>query len=182
MWNRIRPTSGLRSSDLVRGLAALTLLVLPGCNYTFQAGSGFPPHVQTLAVIPFDNETDRFEVSQELHQVLLDELPRTFGVRTGSEEFAEAVVRGTIRQYTVQADSYRPELDGGDRTQVIERAVRISVEVQVIDLANDLVLWENANLSAAGEFLEATGTEEEGRALAITRVVQDIINGLQSNW
>jgi hypothetical protein len=181
MWNRIRPTSGLRPSESWRGIAALGLLLLPGCNYTFQAGSGFPPHVQTLAVIPFENETDRFEISQELHQLLLDELPRTFGVRTGSEEFAEAVVRGTVRQYTVQADSYRPE-GTGDRTQVIERQVSVSVAVQVVDLVNNLVLWESTSLSANGEFLEASGTEEDGRRLALTRVVQDIINGLQSNW
>ena len=88
MWNRIRPTSGLRRSESARAITALALVLLPGCNYTFQAGSGFPPHVQTLAVIPFENETDRFEMTQELHQLLLDELPRTFGVRTGSEEFA----------------------------------------------------------------------------------------------
>jgi hypothetical protein len=181
MWNRIRPTSGLRRSEAARAIAALALVLLPGCNYTFQAGSGFPPHIQTLAVIPFENETDRFEMTQELHQLLLDELPRTFGVRTGSEEFAEAVVRGTIRQYTVQADSYRPEA-GGDRTQVIERQVSVSVEVQVVDLVNNLVLWESPSLSATGEFLEASGTEEDGRRLALTRVVQDIINGLQSNW
>jgi hypothetical protein len=181
MWNRTRPISGLRRSDAARALAAFALALLAGCNYTFQAGSGFPPHVQTLAVIPFENETDRFEISQELHQLLLDELPRTFGVRTGSEEFAEAVVRGTIRQYVVQADSYRPEATG-DRTQVITRQVSVSVEVQVIDLVNDLVLWESPSLSAIGEYLEASETEEEGRRLALTRVVQDIINGLQSNW
>ena len=181
MWKPIRPTSGLRRSEAARALAALVLALVPGCNYTFQAGSGFPPHVQTLAVIPFENETDRFEVSQELHQLLLNELPRTFGVRTGSEEFAEAVVRGTIRQYTVQAESYRPEATG-NQTQVIQRQVSIAIEVQVVDLVNNLVLWENPSLSATGEFLEASGSEEDGRQLALTRAVQTIINGLQSNW
>ena len=103
MWNPIRQTSGTPVSKLwAPGICAALLCV--GCNYTFQAGSGLPPHVQTLAVVPFENDTDRFEVSQELHQVLLDELPRSFGVRTGGEEFAEAVVRGTVNQYLVQAD------------------------------------------------------------------------------
>ena len=113
--------------------------------------------------------------------MLLDELPTTFGVRTGSEEFSEAVVRGTIRQYTVQADSYRPEA-GGNQTQVIQRQVSVSVAVQVVDLVNNLVLWENPSLSASGEFLEASGSEEDGRELALTRVVQGVIDGLQSNW
>ncbi len=181
MSNPIQPPSGTLGSDAMRGVAALAILVAAGCNYTFQAGSGLPAHVQTMAVVPFENETDRFEVSQELYQVLLDELPRTFGVRTGGEEFAEVVVRGTVRQYQVQADSYRPEA-GGDRTQVIERQVRVAVEVQVIDLVNNLILWENTNLSAEGEYLDASGNEGQGRELALTRVVQGIIDGLQSNW
>ncbi len=181
MSNRIRRTSGIRPSECVKALGCLTLVLATGCNYTFQAGSGLPPHVQTLAVIPFENQTDRFEISQELHQLLLDELPRTFGVRTGGEEFAEAVVRGTVRQYLVQADSYRPEA-GGDRTQVVERQVRVQVEVQVIDRVNNLILWENSALSAEGEYLEASGNEIAGRELALSRVVQGIIDGLQSNW
>lgn len=182
MWNRIRRISGPWVSELRRGSSLAAVLCLAGCNYTFQAGSGLPPHVQTLAVVPFDNETDRFEVSQELHQLLIDELPRTFGVRTGGEEFAEAVVRGTIRQYQVQADAYRPEGGDSNRTQVIERQVRISVSVQVVDLVNSLILWENTGLSAAGEYLEAAGDEQGGRELALSRVVQGIIDGLQSNW
>lgn len=185
MRNRIRRISGIRRSDPRRILAPLIAIgavgLLAGCNYTFQAGAGLPSHVQTLAVIPFENETDRFEISQELHQLLLDELPRSFGVRTGGEEFAEALVRGTVRQYIVQADSYRPEA-GGDRTQVVQRQVRVQVEVQVIDQVNNLILWENSGLSAEGEFLDAAGDESAGRVLALERVVQGIIDGLQSNW
>ena len=186
MWNLIRRTSGISGSERWKALGVLVALLTvalltTGCNYTFLAGSGLPPHIQTLAVTPFENDTDRFEIQQELHQLLLDELPRTFGVRTGGEEFAEALVRGTVRQYTVQAGSYRPEA-GGDRTEVIERQVRISVEVQVIDLVNNLILWENPGLSADGEYLDASDDEDQGRELALSRVVQGIIDGLQSNW
>ena len=182
MWKRTRQTSGRWASELGRGVCLAAVVSLMGCNYTFQAGSGLPPHVQTLAVVPFDNETDRFEVSQELHQLLIDELPRTFGVRTGGEEFAEAVIQGTIRNYQVQAESYRPEGGASTVTQVIERQVRLSVSVQVIDRVNSLILWENAGLTAQGEYLEAAGDEEAGRELALSRVVQGIIDGLQSNW
>lgn len=182
MWNPIRRRSGRWASELCLGAGLSAVVSLAGCIYTFQAGSGLPPHVQTLAVIPFENETDRFEVSQELHQLLIDELPRSFGVRTGGEEFAEAVIQGTIRNYQVQAESYRPEGGASTVTQVIERQVRVSVSVQVIDRINSLVLWENAGLSAQGEYLEAAGSEDAGRDLALSRVVQGIIDGLQSNW
>ena len=77
MWNLIRRTSGISGSERWKVLGVLVALLVTGCNYTFQAGSGLPPHIQTLAVTPFENDTDRFEISQELHQLLLDELPRT---------------------------------------------------------------------------------------------------------
>ena len=160
---------------------AAVLVLLPGCNYTFQAGAGLPPHVETLAIIPFENETSRFEISQELYETLLDELPRVFGVRTGGEEFAQAVVRGTVTRYSVEAPIYQPNA-AGDRANVLERQVLLTVNVEVVDLVNNVILWENASLQARGEFLEEAQLEDEGRQLAITRLAQAIVDGLQSNW
>jgi hypothetical protein len=155
---------------------------LAGCNYTFQAGAGLPGHVRTLAVIPFENETERFELTDELHQRLVEQLPRSFGVRTGGEEFAEAVIRGRILRYDVDTPSYRPDPAGGLGAQIIERQVRLTIEVQIVDQVNNLILWENSGLAERGEFLEESQFEEDGRELAITRIVQAIIDGLQSNW
>jgi hypothetical protein len=137
--------------------------------------------VRTLAVIPFENDTPRFELSQEMHELLLSELPRAFGLRTGSEEFADAVVRGRVRRYSVEAPSYRPN-EAGDRSEVVERQVVLVLEVQVVDLVENVILWESTNLTARGEFLEASGDEEAGRQLALARAVQSIIDGMQSNW
>jgi len=174
------PRSGTGRVSRVRAALAVALL-LPGCNYTFQAGAGLPPHVQTLAIVPFENSTPRFEISQELHETLLEELPRVFGVRTGGAEFAEAVVRGTVTGYRVETPSYRPDATG-NRTQVLERQVSLTVNVEVVDLVNNVILWENPSLAARGEFLEESQLEEDGRRLAISRVSQAIIDGLQSNW
>jgi hypothetical protein len=156
--------------------------VVSGCIYTFQAGAGLPDHIQTLAVIPFENDTERFELTEELHQLLVDQLPRTFGVRTGGEEFAEAVVRGRLLRYNVDTPSYRPDPTGGAGAQIIERQVLLTVEVQVVDRVNNLILWESTALAERGEFLEESQGEEDGRELAITRIVQAIVDGLQSNW
>lgn len=168
-------------SRLTMGLALLAVFAgLWGCNYTFQAGSGFPPHVRTLAVEQFDNETDRFEVSQEIYEQILQELPRSFGLTTAGEESADAIIRGAVRRYSVDAPSYRTGQDGG--AQVVERQVVIGIEVQVIDRVNNVILWENNSLSERGEYLEASELEENGRELAVERLVRAIVNGLQSNW
>lgn len=152
-----------------------------GCLYTFQAGAGLPSHVRTMAVLPFDNETSRFELTQEVHQILQSELPQQFGVRTASEEHADAIVRGTIRRYDVDAPSYRASPDGRG-AQVLERQVTITLHVEIVDTVNNMILWDNTSLSVNGEYAEETEVEEDGRQLAMTRLVQNVVDGIQSNW
>lgn len=169
-WS-LRPTLAL-------GLVAFAVA---GCNYTFQAGAGLPSHVQTVAVLPFENETSRFELTQEVHEELLERIPRAFGVRTGGEEHADAVVEGSIRNYSVETPSFRPSQDR-QRAEVVERQVTITVEIRIVDRQNNVILWDDQGLSARGEYADATELEEDGRRVAITRLAQAVIDGIQSNW
>ncbi len=155
-------------------------LALAGCNYTFRAGAGLPSHVRTIAVAPLDNESDRFDLPQQIHDAIQQEVPRAFGVRIAAEENADALIRGVVRRYAVDAGSYRSAPGGG--AEVLERAVSITVEIQVIDRVEQMILWENRSLSTRGVFIEGQELEEQGRELAIEQIVRDIINGLQSNW
>lgn len=164
----------LRSAALV-----LTLLVV-GCNYSFRAGSFPPPHIQTISIQPFDNETARFELSAELYDQLLRNLPGALGIRTAGEDVADAVVRGTINRYDVVAPNYRAGA-AGEPAQVLQRQVNISVTVQIVDLVENVILWESSNVTALGEFPEGS-PEETGRQRAIELLVQEIVDGAQSNW
>lgn len=181
MWKRSLRTSGPLLARPWRRLwgVFLALVVAAGCNYTLRAGAGLPPHVLTVAVIPFENETDRFELPQEVFDAILRDVPRSFGVQTAGEPYADAVIRGTIRRYSVDAPSYR---SGEEGAQVVERQVSVAVEVQIVDRVNNVILWEDRALQARGEFLEASELEETGREIAVDRLVRAIIDGLQSNW
>ncbi len=177
------PESGGRRGRIPRGLVGLGLLLVfltTGCIYTFRAGAGLPGHVRTLAVLPLDNESDRFDLAQEIYEAILRDVPRAFGVRTASEENADAIIRGTVRRYSVDAGSYRSAPGGG--AEVLERSVSISLEIQVVDRVERMILWENRALTARGQFIEGAEVEETGRNLAIEQIVRDIVNGLQSNW
>lgn len=158
----------------------LLLLSMSGCLYSFQAGAGLPSHVRTVAVVPFDNNSDRFDLAQEVYEAILRDVPRAFGVRVGAEESADVVIRGVVRRYSVDAPSYRPSPTGG--AEVLERSVNIGIELQVLDMVDRVILWENRSLTARGVFLEGTEQEEDGRALAVEQIVRDLINGLQTNW
>lgn len=162
-------------------LAALLLLGLSSCNYSFRAGSFPPDHINTMAVLPFENETNQFELTQDVHQVLRSGLPRALGVQIAAEANADAVVRGIIRRYDLTAPLYRPTADDS-RAEVLQREVTIAVEVEIVDLVDNAILWQSSNLIARGQYLEDSESEEVGREEAIDLLVQEIINGAQSNW
>jgi hypothetical protein len=163
------------------GAALTATLLLSGCLYSFRAGSFPPEHVKTIAVAPFENETTRFELSGEIYDRLLGEVPRALGIRTAGEDVADAVVRGTILRYDVAAPSYRAG-QPGQPAEVLQRQVTITVRIEIVDLVENVILWEDRNVMAQGQFIEASETEDIGRAEAIEVLVQKIVDGAQSNW
>lgn len=179
MWTRFPPISGIRACA-GSALAAL-LLAGGGCNYSFIAGAGFPEHVRTIAVLPFENETPRFELTQEVHEALLRQLPRALGLNPAGEDAADAVVSGTILGYELTAPLYRRG-DQAETVQVLQREVVLTVQVEVLDREAYTILWDNTRLRVVGQYLDASETEENGRTEAIELLVQEIVDGAQSNW
>ena len=157
------------------------LLATTSCAYSFRAGSFPPAHVKTIAVQPFDNETNRFELAGEVYDELLRNLPRALGVRTAGGDVADAIVRGSITRYDVVAPNYRAAAEG-QAAQVLQRQVNITVAGEIVDLVENIILWESRSVIAQGQFLEASETEEVGRAEAIELLIQKIVDGAQSNW
>jgi len=163
-------------------LVALGLSVsLTSCLYSLRAGSGLPEYVRTVAILPFENETTRFELTEEIRQELERQLPRALGVRSAGEDVADAVVSGLITAYQVTAPLYRPG-PGGDRADVIEREVQIAVRVEIVDKVGNQILWDDPGLNVRGQYIDASESEDVGRQLAIDLLIQRIIDGAQSNW
>jgi len=169
-----------RSHRRMRTLVILAVLATAACNYSFRAGSFPPPHIRTIAIEPFENQTARFELSAELYDQLLRNLPGALGIRTAGLDIADAVVRGSINRYDVAAPNYRAA-SGGRAPEVLQRQVSISINVEIIDLVENTVLWETNNLIAQGEFAEGA-PEDGGRQVAMELLVQRIVDGAQSNW
>ena len=57
----------------------------------------------------------------------------------------------------------------------------VGAEVELIDLVENLILWDGRGLSTQGQYLESE-SEEVGRTEAIELLVQRIVDGAQSNW
>jgi hypothetical protein len=172
--------SSISRRRFTRTLAGLALPGLAGCNYSFRAGSFPPPHIGSIAIEPFENETTRFELTGELYEQLLRRLPSALGIRTAGADVADAIVRGSINRYDVTAPNYRAG-QPGQAAAVTQRQVSLTASVEIVDLVENVILWESSNVAARGEYPEGS-PEEGGRLRAIELLVQEIVDGAQSNW
>jgi hypothetical protein len=157
----------------------IAFLLLDACRMPYGfAGGGLPAHVQTMAVLPFENETASAELQRELHETLRQELRQRLGVRDAAESQADAVVRGTIRAYDVDV----PVAYSAERSQSVtaRRRLQITIDIAIVDQTNGRTLWERTSLSGEGDYAERS--EADGRRLAITKIVNDIVEGAQSQW
>lgn len=161
----------------------LISLALGACNYGFQGGGGFPPHIRSLYIAPLEvgDDVSRVDLRQELYNLLLEEVPRALGVRSAGEEAAGAVLRVRILRYDDVAQNYRSNETGG-AIQVLENQVEIAVQAELIDVQQNLILWDNRSLLGRGGYLPDQQTEREGQIQAMENIVQLIIDGAQSQW
>jgi hypothetical protein len=160
------------------GLLAIALLA--GC-YGFQGGGGFPSTIRTVYIQPFDNQTAQFELDQQIFGKLLEKLPRALGVRPGGQEVADAIVRGKVVRYDDVAQNYRAGSEQQD-VQVLQHQVTVTISVELIDTRRRVVLWESSGLSGRGEYIPGQQSDVVARDLAVENLVQQIIDGAQSQW
>ena len=170
----------IRRSGISRlGALALALTLVAGCipRYGF-AGGGLPSHIRTLAIMPFDNETPNPDLQKEIFDAMRRELQPRLGVRDAPQERADAVVRGVVRTY----DADVPVGYSANTAQAVtsRRKLQLTLDVSIIDQTNGKTLWERKGLRAEGEYAERD--EAGGRREAIKRVVNDIVEGAQSQW
>jgi hypothetical protein len=161
-------------------LASLSALALGGCLYGF-AGGGLPPHIRTVAVLPFDNQTSEPTLTQEINTAVREAVEGRLGLRQASERQADAVVRGTITRYEPDRPvGYTGDEDAGGQVRVTRRLVQINVSVEIIDQETEKPLWQRSGLLLEGDY--DPGQEQQGREKALDKLVTNIVEGAQSQW
>jgi hypothetical protein len=137
-----------------------------------------PSNIRTMAVLPFDNQTTSPEVQRELLDLMRRELQRRLGVRDASESRADAVVRGVISAYDVDV----PVAVSANPSQAVtaRRRLQVTIDVEIVQQANGRVLFQRKGMRGEGDYDERA--EPEGRRKAIEKIVNDIVEGAQSQW
>lgn len=158
-------------------VGSLLLLLTASCMYGF-AGGGLPSNVRTVALSTFDNQTASPDLPKELYDEMHRVIQRRLGLRDAPADHADALVRGTITAY----DADVPIAFSANPQQAVSarRRLQVTIQVEIVDQASGKVLYQNKALRQEADYDERG--EPKGRAEAISKIVQEIITGVQSNW
>lgn len=176
------PRALRRAGRTMAALALIAGVTIPAtaCNYGFQGG-GFPTHIRTIYIAPFENETPQFELQGRLFTELVEELPAQLGLRTAGAESADAILRGRILRYDDVAQNYR----AGSNQQpgaVVGHEVQIGISAELVDVRDNVIRWEARSLTGRGTYDPGSQTDGVGQLEAIESIIEQIIAGAQSQW
>lgn len=155
-------------------------VALAACSYGFEGG-GFPAHIRTIYIAPFENQTAQFEVEQELFSRLLNELPAKLGLQAAGREAADAILTGQIRRYQDVAQNYRP---GSNENvgNVLAHEVQVGISAQLVDVRDNVIRWEANSLVGRGTYRPDNQSDDVALREAIDNIIEQIIDGAQSQW
>ena len=143
----------------MRKLLIIISLVLFGlsCGYSLRGtGSSLPPHIQTINVPMFENNTTRFQLDLKLTESVRDELTARGKVEVSPERTgADAVLIGEITAFTVNPIGF-----GQDATASSYNIVVVA-KIVLRDLVNNRVLFSNPHFSYQQSYDVPDGTDFE---------------------
>jgi len=150
-------------------------VLLAGCPYGFQGGT--LPNVKTVAILPFENDTPEPALTQEVSEAVRQAFEGRLGLRVAPEATADALVRGRIARY--DPDVPIALLPGQGQVTVTKRKVQLAVDVEILNQREGTTVWKRQVL-VDGEY--NPGRELEGRKVALDKLVNEIVDGAQSQW
>jgi hypothetical protein len=165
------------------GTAALagSFALLLACSYSFTP-SRLPSHIHTVAIPVFENRTVEPALAEEVTELVTREFVRDNKLRVVPESRADSGVYGEIVRYENRVFGYNA------RAQTEEYEVIIEARVEFKDLVKRKSLWREESIIGRTTYfvIETTGQEAKdevtGRAEAIRRLAEDILNRTVQSW
>lgn len=160
------------------GILSAIVLVLAGCMPYGFTGGGLPPDVHTFAVASFDNQTPTPQLPKELTDALRARVRDRLGLRDATEAKANALIRGTIQRYEIDIPVGYSASNKQQTTAT--RSLELRVDIEMIDQVSGKTLWQKKGALATVSYQE--GGEPAARKRAIDQIVDELIEGAQSQW
>lgn len=142
--------------------------------YSF-TGSGLPG-IKTIAIPLFENQTQEYGIREELTEKLVQGFIQDNTLKVVNQKIADSVLKGIILQYQKDAHTFDEQED------VKEYIVRINVKVVLEDKKHSKNIWEEESLQGWGIYSATEETESDGKAKAIAKLAEDIVNRTVKGW
>ncbi|MFQ6608598.1 MAG: LPS assembly lipoprotein LptE [Fidelibacterota bacterium] len=178
--------------------AAVSLLLLSSCGFYSFTGS-LPPHIKTISIPVFVNETAEFGVAEAITDGVTKIFIEENILKVVDEDNAHSVLRGTIKKVNDQPYTY------SEIEEVQEYRLNITVAVEWFDVVEDKVRlsgsysgWGAYSLT---EDVSSDGIDNDGDGLvdaedpdetgdprdiavkiAVEKITTDLINDIISMW
>jgi hypothetical protein len=157
-------------------LAVLCLLC--GCGvYTF-SGSTLPPHLKTMDIPLFANQSMMPGVAEEITDELSKQVVSMNLLRISSGR-GDASIHGRVVDYTNAPRTYGTT--AARQVTVSEYVVRITVEVEFVDNKSNSPLYKG-RITGEGVYNFQSQAESDGRKIAEKDVVQQILQNSIQSW
>jgi len=131
-----------------------------------------------VAILPFENDTPEPALTQEVTDAVREALEGRLGLRVAGEATADAIVRGRVVRYEPGVPvAFQP---GQGSANVTRRKVQLTVDVEIVNQREGKTVWKRQGLSVDGEY--DPPQEVQGRKVALQKLVNDIVDGAQSQW
>lgn len=155
--------------------AAIIMLFAMSCGvYTFSPSA--LGGIKSLAIPLFENQTTESGLREDLTDRLAQAFVDDNTLRVMPEGRADAIIRGSVISYSREAYTY------SEAEVVSEYIVRIGINVDFVEKKSGEVFWEEKNMSNWGTYDSATQGEDDGKEMAIGKLVEDILNKTVKGW
>jgi hypothetical protein len=136
--------------------AGIAVAVLPGCGYSLSGrGSFLPPHIKSIGVPQFTNNTSVFDVERRITDAVRSELIGRAGGKYKVENVAtgvDGVLTGEIMSMTVVPAAFN------DQRQATRLSLVLTARVEFKDVKTDKVIWANPAMQFREEYPVTTAT------------------------
>ncbi|MFO7895727.1 MAG: LPS assembly lipoprotein LptE [Candidatus Cloacimonadales bacterium] len=145
-------------------IISLVLLTIVGCTYSVYS-SGLP-HLKTISIEEFENETEQYELEVSLIESLSREFMRDGRLRLVDLE-PDCLLEGKILDYSNKLATY-------GSTGIDEYEVRILYAVTFTDLVENKEIYKSSSLVLTKIYSNSETAEIKSEEDAISEIEQDL--------
>lgn len=172
---RIKSVAG--NLNRLAGVLCMVMFAMLGCGvYSFSGSAN--PHLKTVAVPIFDDQTAEFGVKEQLTNAIIASFNRDNTLKIADRRVADVIVAGTILRLNEQAGAYTSQ------EQVQEIRVYLTAKIKCDDVKKRKVLWEE-ELTQFGAYSPGganSGDRQSAIAEAVEKIATEVLNRTVSGW